>query len=308
MPLNATKREQTLQAAKELALKMRLEKPMVTELEKLFDKIANDLARTLDTTGGVIRAEAYERKFAEILDKQYKRVQPAFEGEITDYLTESAKEQDPEKQEESILALIVIASVLGVTLTKLITAMRASIKEDLKAFRINQTRLISPELTKTTGKHIREAVISAEKSVASEAEDATEQLPRKEKNKRIAKLAKVNFKRKSNPRPKLIAVTETQKTAESTKDIERKNYVLIRNSSTAVLAEIEKGAIDEYWVTMGDDVVRPWHLEADFQKKENGFFIVKGQRLTYPGDNAHGASLDNILGCRCSAVTSIDTR
>lgn len=306
MPLNASEREKTLQAAKELALKMRLELPMVTELEKLFNKIAADLENTIENTGGMIRADKYERAFAEILDKQYRRVQPVFEGEITDYLVESAKEQDVEKQEESIVALVVIAGVLGVSLAKLLLAMKASIREDLKAFRINQTRLISPRLTETTQKHIFESVLSAEKQVASEAEDATEQLPRKERNKRIAKLSKDKFKRKSNPRPKLIAVTETQKTAESTKDIERQNYFLIRNGQASTLADLEKGAIDEFWVTMGDDIVRPWHLEADFQKKKDGFFIVKGQRLTYPGDNAHGASLDNILGCRCSAVTSID--
>lgn len=306
MPLNSTDREKTLQAAKELALKMRLEPPMVTKLEKLFNRIARDLEVTLEGTGGMIRADKYERDFALILDQQYKLVQPAFAGEITDYLTENAETIEDEQDEESITALLVIAGVLGVTLAKLITAMKLSIQEDLKAFRINQTRLISPELTKTTQKHLFEAVSSAEKQVSDEALDATEQLPRDKRNKRIAKLAKDNFKRKSNPRPKLIAITETQKTAEATKDIERQNFYLIRNGSAAALAEIEKGAIDEYWVTMGDDAVRPWHLKADYQKKENGFFIVKGQRLLYPGDNAHGASLDNILGCRCSAVTTIE--
>lgn len=57
------------------------------------------------------------------------------------------------------------------------------------------------------------------------------------------------------------------------------------------------------WVTVGDEVVRPHHAEASGQSVPSEEpFLVRGERLMYPGDSTLGAALDNVINCRCSAV------
>lgn len=55
------------------------------------------------------------------------------------------------------------------------------------------------------------------------------------------------------------------------------------------------------WVTMKDDRVRDWHSEAEGQERRlNVPFDVGGEQLRYPGDASLGASLRNLINCRCS--------
>lgn len=57
------------------------------------------------------------------------------------------------------------------------------------------------------------------------------------------------------------------------------------------------------WVTMGDSKVRDWHDLADGQTVSvDQPFIVMGQALMHPGDMSMGATIENVAGCRCSAV------
>jgi Phage Mu protein F like protein len=56
------------------------------------------------------------------------------------------------------------------------------------------------------------------------------------------------------------------------------------------------------WSTMQDHRVRDWHAEAEGQVRHvSQPFDVGGERLMHPGDNALGASLGNLINCRCSA-------
>lgn len=57
------------------------------------------------------------------------------------------------------------------------------------------------------------------------------------------------------------------------------------------------------WVTMDDDKVRLSHREANRQEVPlNGLYIVQDQLLKYPKDMSHGASLDNVINCRCLSI------
>jgi uncharacterized protein with gpF-like domain len=57
---------------------------------------------------------------------------------------------------------------------------------------------------------------------------------------------------------------------------------------------------------MEDEKVRPAHVEANGQivpfKQP---FDVDGQSLMYPGDMSLGASIDNVINCRCVLVPII---
>ena len=59
------------------------------------------------------------------------------------------------------------------------------------------------------------------------------------------------------------------------------------------------------WANLGDSRVRrsPFnHLFAEQTVPANKPFIVSGERLMYPGDTSLGASLGNVIRCRCSAI------
>lgn len=59
------------------------------------------------------------------------------------------------------------------------------------------------------------------------------------------------------------------------------------------------------WFTRGDSVVRPAHAHANGQERERKQpFEVGGELLRYPKDMSLGASLGNIINCRCKALRS----
>lgn len=56
------------------------------------------------------------------------------------------------------------------------------------------------------------------------------------------------------------------------------------------------------WSTVRDNRVRDWHMDAEGQvMPANQPFQVGGEKLMFPGDTRLGASLKNVINCRCSA-------
>ncbi len=56
------------------------------------------------------------------------------------------------------------------------------------------------------------------------------------------------------------------------------------------------------WSTMRDIRVRDWHVAAEGQEQTlTRPYEVGGERLWFPGDTSLGASLRNIINCRCSS-------
>ena len=63
-------------------------------------------------------------------------------------------------------------------------------------------------------------------------------------------------------------------------------------------------AVTKTWVTVGDERVRPAHVAADDQIVNiNQPFRVGGELLFIPGDTSLGATVGNVIRCRCAAVT-----
>lgn len=114
------------------------------------------------------------------------------------------------------------------------------------------------------------------------------------------KLRKATFTNLLQRRPATIACTETQWVAETVKFLEF-GY-MVGDFGTATKARKEKF---KRWDTQGDDRVRPGHVFADSQVQDTGDpFEVAGELLRYPGDTELGASVGNIINCRCSAFYS----
>jgi hypothetical protein len=60
--------------------------------------------------------------------------------------------------------------------------------------------------------------------------------------------------------------------------------------------------IIKWWSSMEDERVRHAHAVAEAQERQiDQAFDVGGERLMFPGDQSLGASLGNVINCRCSA-------
>ncbi|MEE8263260.1 MAG: hypothetical protein V3R83_12430 [Gammaproteobacteria bacterium] len=111
----------------------------------------------------------------------------------------------------------------------------------------------------------------------------------------VAAAAGVILRNLFSGRESAIANVQTQAPAEEAKSQEADALVEARRDTV--------GQQDKTWVTQRDERVRGAHVEADRQvRAQDEFFVVAGELLKYPGDTSQGASVQNIINCRCSAL------
>lgn len=104
-----------------------------------------------------------------------------------------------------------------------------------------------------------------------------------------------------NGRSGTILATGVQNASEGSKQIVSEQYSTI----VKTIDPNATGAV-KIWVTKMDDKVRVSHREANFQSQLiNTPFIVQDELLRYPGDTSMGASLNNVINCRCVSVFSL---
>jgi hypothetical protein len=98
-----------------------------------------------------------------------------------------------------------------------------------------------------------------------------------------------------------IATTETQLAAEATKATEAE--VLSGLQPTVSGGGPRQVEPSKRWDSVSDNRVREAHLAADGQVVSlDQAFRVGGEQLMYPGDTSLGASVGNVINCRCSAT------
>ncbi len=82
----------------------------------------------------------------------------------------------------------------------------------------------------------------------------------------------------------------------------------IQNAAEAAkqqIATTQDGVRFKTWVAILDTKTRRSHAFADGQERAiNDPFTVMGQQLKHPGDLSLGATLENVMNCRCSAIYS----
>ncbi len=109
--------------------------------------------------------------------------------------------------------------------------------------------------------------------------------------------------RKLISREARIASLETQAMSEARKIAEADIF----SKKEPLTLQIPTEKLLKEWVTVGDERVRPAHVNADSQLQfKEDFFIVKGEQLRFPGDTSFGATPGNVINCRCSAVYSTE--
>jgi len=286
MPLNNTEEERELEANKQLAVKIRLEQPVIRDFRRLFKQMGKDLEAFFSVTNRVPDAEEYADDVKAILRPHYRKVTDAFGGILMEFL-ETAPDDEP-----VIEALTTIAVESDRDIEAVLSDIQAQVTMQTRAFIRESVDAETEKITVTNQTQLNRAVSEAIATL-SEGNGAAS-------TDKVAEEANSEFVSLSSPRSETIAATTTQEAAEGVKSIEQN--VLSETLVGAGFTQVSTKA----WVTVGDDRVRDSHSAANGQTQLiNQPFVVMGQLLRFPGDSALGATAANVINCRCSSLLII---
>ena len=259
-------------AISQLAKKVKLEDNVSPKLTRFFREISRSITPVLRVTGRVPSLNAFKDDLVEILRKHYVKVAKDFKGDAVTTLTKSAG-IDVETKQETIEEVADEATQIVDEALATIIALRAPRQADF--------------ILQTTEKELNQ---SMDKVIVDAAKEG-ERLTLAEQGRRTAR----DFNQKIPGRVETIAIVETQAMAEDTKLTEAET--IAATGGVAITLAMRK-----VWNTVLDEATRDSHAIADLQKRTIiEPFNVQGQFLKVPGDTSLGATLDNIIGCRCAA-------
>lgn len=276
------------QAREDLRAKIKLEKDFIRKLTRLNNQIIKKTVLEFGRNGVVLNAREFELQLAQLLESQSKRAAKIFDDQIR---KELPKDLESSEEEDTLIAAALVVFFAARTL--------------------EQSQII----IRTNQKDINQSIVSADRQLQELADIG--EIP---SNREVAKTAGVLLRRKLKGRTGTIVTTEVQVAAETSKATE--TAILIRNPKSLprpVLAipqpqvfvpQLPLGLpppkVRKEWVSAGDEKVRrsPFsHVLADGQKVNiDEPFTVGGQLLRIPGDTSLGASLANVIRCRCAST------
>lgn len=261
------------QALRDYALKLKLEPQLAIKMSTLFREISRTTKTHYKVTGNIpIQLDShYKVDIHATLRAHYKKVAKRFNNRLREQVQKSILPHYLQIKSSAVLA--------------------KAITDYINIRALQQTQIISA----TTSKELLEAYTT------NMLGDRV--LTREE----YAEEAALMFERKALGRANTIGLTETQNIAETTKDLEAK-YFFDENEIVAggVVINEETAQLNKTWSALLDNVTRATHVEADDQTvPQDDPFQVGNSLLLYPGDTSLGASLDEIINCRCNRSTAI---
>jgi len=271
-----TQKEKIARAQETDEQKLVFEKSLARSVLALLNKIADDFRILYTATGEIINASEYQEELTTILRTSYRRVSEYFKNDYKRLLQESidAGNEDLKPVLETRNSL---TDEINATILLLILGRAKS-----------QAKII----TETTNEIMTNSVTSVINDAVSNNIRLT--------NAETAKQAQDKIKERNPGRSELIAETETQAVAEESKftEAQRLNDELKKN-------RVVQQVIEKEWMTMGDQMVRAAHARANGQKRAiQEPYIVGGEMLRFPGDMSLGASIWNVVRCRCISLTN----
>ena len=300
--------------AREVAEKLRLEALVKPGIRKIFARLVDDFRISVGRTGSVPDISRYRTSFEALLEDHYRRVQKSFSGAIllhnkVDTLIElrgnkaAQKDEDESDMDELIAAIFLLWR-----------EQHAPEQADI--------------ITRTTARDMEEAMSQARQALLEQGKPIDK--------RSLATTAAVILKRITRGRVDLIALTETQAAAETTKAIEAGAVVGVMIPGIPVPPSVAPaiprvvqpttepwqaprapdkpvpGSLTQKksWYDLRDKKVRATHLEAGRRYQAspipiNEAFIVGGSRMMFPGDRSLGAAIKELANCRCSAIYTI---
>jgi uncharacterized protein with gpF-like domain len=260
----------TKSAATDLRKKIALEKELLPKLDAYHRDLARLFIRSVNAGGVPSSVAAYNQQLEQLLASHYKRVQKQFDGALAERLP--ADVQPTGKEGEIITAALL-------------------------AYFANQAREQADTINTTTDNDTRTALRLARQDAEEQGVAVS--------NTTLAVTGAAILQNQLRARALSIATTETQRAAEATKATEAE---VLSGLTPTISRRITTPPRPETvpvksWDSVGDSHVREAHLSADGQEvRTNEPFTVGGEQLMYPGDDSLGASIGNIVNCRCASV------
>lgn len=275
--INKTKAEARKQAEQEIDDKKALEILLIADLILYFTQLASDYETVYSATGKILNLEeSYADELQSILKRNYRKVGNRFSNitrnQIEDIVDFDIYEPLPEVQEN-------LAQKIGMAIGSFILLRAENI-----APKITQT--IQDELLKKTNETI---IDNASRGLAIS-------------NAEIANQVSNEFTAWGVKHAPIVATTEVQEIAEGSKYIENGAITDLIKDDIGLEA-IRKGS-EKVWITAGDEKVRDSHSAIDGKviPAEDVFVTGMGGRMRYCGDTSLGASLSDIINCRCETI------
>jgi len=279
---NPDKTDIQRQAHADMALKRKWEARVGKDVRREFRRMGDDYEAVYAHTGQPITMQTYEADITAVLRDTYRTVAGAFKYNMRENLSPALN---------SRLKGPVVAAEIDNTLAKFFEA-RAK----------RQARYILDTTAQRMGAALVDA--HADALVGGTVDQHT-----------VAANMGRWFRDTAPGRATSIAITEVTNCAETAKAVEaavlkkalgKKGHLAVlqgKGLKARVVFGPDAGTHNKVWVADLDEKTRAWHADADFQSVEWGEpFQVGGEQLQYPGDESMGASLENIINCRCTVV------
>jgi len=264
------------QANEDFAVKMKLERTFRPEVKNIFGRMVRSYAATVARTGRAPLASVFRAEWEGAIRKQFDRSQRKFTGTVLSMNVKSLDNlaiKQEEEGDESVFPFALLAWA------------------DLNAPKD------ADQISGTNQRNYDDSLAQARTILQEDGEAFG--------NRDLSLTASAILKRKMNGRVGAITSFETQSSAESTKLIEAEIASGFEPSVLAPTGFLFVTAV-KVWVTIGDKLVRDIHQAVNGQiRKITEAFVVNGQQLMNPGDTSRGASADNVVNCRCSAIYRI---
>lgn len=254
----------------DLKNKLKYEKRLARKVKRLFNRIAADFQKQIEGYATSVDTSKWGHEFSKVYLDHYKDVAKVFSKALQTQLNLPAT--DEQKQ--------IIEAALLIYFMKLANESAA-------------------EATKTTRKNANEAIFVANEQ---RAEDTANGITHTQAT--IAAIAAYALRKKLRGRVNGIATTETQKAAETSKRAEcevlSSDRTSINNPNEVIPTTGRKD-----WYGILDKRIRQTHLTADRTQKGIPIsepFRVGASIMMYPGDTSLGASMKEIMNCRCTCI------
>lgn len=271
MSFNANQAEIEDAAERDTRQKMELEAIIAAELlRKYFSPISRDFFRSYSQSGVIPPLDTHHQQLNNILNSNYSKTAKQFARQIRDALgrlTNAATIND------NILFNLELRQRIDIFFSQ--NSISNTTENDLS-------------------RAVRDILIAA----TAAGVVLTDQ--------QVARQSRTKFDLLSRNRIGRISTTQTELASEGAKQIE--GDVLKKDNAVFPDANVDfsRVAIMKTWVTKMDNRVRPAHVLAEGQKVVLDVpFIVGGEQLMRPGDMSLGASLDNVIECRCASIITI---
>lgn len=277
--LNKNKEERQQDAQSQDDMDMAFEKSMQRKLNSLVNTVVNDFAILYATTGTIVNTDNYKNEIEAIFRQTYRKVNAEFSMVFeNDLIEEQAKAKTESRKKE-------LSTVIGLR-----NKTEPIILASLIAWSHTQAPAQSGFVVDTWNKIINKNVND------TTAQNILDEKPTD--NATIAKATKAPLKDELKTHNEVVSMQEVQTATENAKHTE----VVELNKSIIDEGSIQK-RIEKTWITMGDLNVRDTHARANNQRRElNDPFLVGGEFLRYPKDTSLGASLGNVINCRCKSI------